>query len=79
MVELTFRLFPQQQIKIVSNLVKMMEGKSKNAFQSLIKLLESENNDLMKFIPVFVLPVIKNIQYSRLIFSNDKQMTKVLG
>jgi hypothetical protein len=44
-----------------------------------MKLLDSNNPDLMKFIPVFIIPVISNIQYSRTIFNNDKQITLILA
>lgn len=39
----------------------MMDSKFKVAFDCLIKLLESKDEAFMKFIPVFILPVIQNI------------------
>ncbi|CDW76484.1 snf2 chromatin remodeling protein [Stylonychia lemnae] len=79
LIKIAFEIFPEIQIRLISNLVARMEQKQKIAFQALIDLIETKNNDLMKFIPVFIIPVIQNIQYSGRIFNDDKQITLILA
>lgn len=52
-----------------------MELKRKIAFECVINLLSNRENEILKFIPVFIIPVIKSIQYSRVIFNDDRQIT----
>ena len=48
-------------------------------FESLRLLLETGHPDIIKFIPVFVIPVIKNIQYSHTIYQDNKAVTLLLA
>ena len=51
----------------------MVEFKNKNAFDSLSELLKTTNdNQIIPFIPVFIIPVIQSIQCSRAIYNDDK-------
>ena len=45
----------------------------------LLDNVNIKSADFLKFIPVFIIPVIQSIQYSRVIFGDDKQITQILA
>jgi hypothetical protein len=61
LIKVAFELFKSEQVKFTSEIIKCMEVKSKVGFDCLKILLDSENQDILKFIPVFIIPVIQNI------------------
>lgn len=77
-----FNLFKSEQSSLISVVVRIMKEKSRIGFESLMLLLDNVNiksADFLKFIPVFIIPVIQSIQYSRAIFGDDKQITQILA
>jgi len=83
---LCFNLFPQLQSTLVSSLNSSMQPQSRHrsAFESLIKLLDdletgTSSGDFLQYIPVFIIPVIQNIQASEALFGDNKQVTLILA
>lgn len=87
LINLIFESLTQRQKNnLLGVLVTQMENKEKLAFETLDKLLDSQlkksasTADFVKFIPLFILPVVKAIQIQNLIYKGaEKKIMKILA